>query len=104
MSDDDDYFGGLRTESPLNKTGRKSGFYWVTPDFMRPIKMTIGQYNQFTNRWFVIGFSVEFEDSDFIEIDEHPIEREVKPLPEYGRDTIPDVPKDKLRGLGEGLK
>ena len=54
---------------------RQSGFYWVKVAG-RPPEWWVGEYSDTTGDWCLCGLGEEFNDSDFLEIDERQIKRQ----------------------------
>ena len=54
---------------------RESGFYWVKVAG-RPPEWWVGEYFDTTGDWCLCGLGEEFNDSDFLEIDERQIKRQ----------------------------
>lgn len=54
---------------------RDPGFYWVLVSLVDKLEWTIGRYWR-TGNWSVSGDNDLQSDNDFVEIDEHKIERQ----------------------------
>lgn len=66
----------------MSKT-RESGFYWVKH---KEHGWVVAQWCSYPKAWYLPAEYYGMNDHDLLEIDERPIEREVKPIPEYRRE------------------